>query len=159
MYTTRWLISKWFLTDCPTVPTNRTTADPLHLCIHEQAILIASTYPFHHGCLAFAMPPKKLLKKPPGKPRSALPTGSRTSALLSSSVLPFPVFLMTLSSRFSASSSAASSRCLNLQWEKSGTLNTRFFRGCYFVYKGKELPTIENRVMPPRLVSVGSNLL
>ena len=159
MYTTEWLISNWFLKDCPIVTTNRTTADPLYLCIHEQATLIASTYPFHHGCLALAMPPKKLLRKPPGKPRSGLPMGSRTSTLLSSSVLPFPVFLIILSSTFSASSSAASSRCLNLQWEKSGTMNTHFFRGCYFVCKGKELPTIEKRVVPPRLVSVGSNLL
>jgi hypothetical protein len=63
--------------------------------------------------------------------------GSRTSVLLSSSVLPFPIFLMTLSSNFSTSSSAASSRCLNLQREKSGTMNTQAFRRCYFVRTGK----------------------
>ena len=92
-----------------------------------QVTRIASTYPFHHGCLAFAMPPKKLLRNPPEKPRSELLRGSRTSVLLPSSFLSFPVLLMTLSSSFSTSSSAASSRCLNLQRANSETLNTQVF--------------------------------
>jgi hypothetical protein len=62
--------------------------------------------------------------------------GSRTSVLLSSPILPFPTFLMTLSSNFSTSSSVASSRCLKLQRENSGTLNTQAFRGYYFEYTG-----------------------
>jgi hypothetical protein len=62
--------------------------------------------------------------------------GSRTSLLPSSSVLSFSVFLMMLSSNFSTSSSAASSRCLNLQREKCRTINTQAFRGFYFVYTG-----------------------